>query len=138
MKRHRGVGVWAVLAGLAGCAAPAERLDVPPVPADVENLTFPDVLTRARLQAGAATEAFYVDNWPALETAARSLEQTARLIPTSKDVPAEKLKELEAESARLVSHARELAEAARRKDIATANERLQRIALQIRNLQVAY
>ena len=50
-------------------------------------VTASEILGRARLQAQVALEAFYVDNWSDLEDVAKGLEQTARFLPKTKDIP---------------------------------------------------
>lgn len=118
-----------------GCVAPAERRDVPPAPAAAELLTFQQVLTRARLQATGATDAFYLDDWGTLQQAAQSLEQTAELMPRSEGIEEARRQELEPEAGKLASLARELSEAARNRNVADCTDRLQKIGLQIRQLQ---
>src|SRR5262245_20849522 len=79
-----------VLLGLlliCGCKA-VERASVPPLPDDAAPMPFLDLVARARLQAMSANEAFYIDNWPALEDSARGLVQTARFLKKAQNVPA--------------------------------------------------
>src|SRR5947209_399838 len=71
---------------LTGCVCPPEKLPLQPVPEN-GNLGYADVVQRLRLQAGTATEAFYLNKWAALEESARNLEQTARMLVMTTDVP---------------------------------------------------
>lgn len=138
MRTLRGIALCVVLANLIGCVSSAERVDVPPTPINVQEMTYRDVLTRARLQATAATEAFYLDNWQSLQSTAGSLEETAKQIPQAQNVPADKKEQIDKDAARLASLARELGQAAQKQDIETSNDRLQQIGLLIRNFQVQY
>ena len=63
-----------------GCRAAAERAVLQPLPDDTAPLPYRELLSRARLQAMTANEAFYVGRWPDVEDAARGLEQTARFL----------------------------------------------------------
>ncbi len=121
---------------LGGCSAPdAERLTVPPQVIGDEALTFDEIVTRARLQGSAAVEAFYIDDWQGLETAARSLRSSARALSIAGDLPTDRKLALESEALELASEAKELAAAADRRDIRGTTKRLQQITLHIRNLQ---
>ena len=130
-------GTLLLLLALApgGCLAPAERVPLPPVPQDGQPISFPDALTRLRLLAASATEAFYVDNWDSLADAARSLEQSAGFLRSASGIPEARRARVEAEVPVLVQEARRLVQAAEAKDVKGANEHLQRIHLQIRTLQ---
>lgn len=73
---------------LAGCVAPAERVPLQPLPENGQVLPYPELLTRARAQANAANEAFYVNRWTDLEDLAKGLEQTSRFLAKAEEVPA--------------------------------------------------
>jgi hypothetical protein len=133
MKRALAVGL--VLCGLAGCALPPERAALPPLPEDSQPLPYAELLTRARLQSAAATEAFYVDRWTDLEEAAKSLEQTARFLAKAKEVPARHKENLATEAADLGKEAAKLRDAAKTQDVKQVNEIMQRINLQVRELR---
>lgn len=122
---------------LAGCHAPdgAERLAVPPVPAAGGPVTYDQALTRARLQATNATEAFYLDDWDSLGRSADSLGATARMLSAARDVPAGREAELPGSAVQLASLAKQLRRAADGRDIPGSTEQLQRIGLLIRNLR---
>lgn len=121
---------------VVGCQLPPEKLPVKPLPEDGQPLPYADLVSRARLQATSATEAFYVDGWAELEEAARVLEQTARLLARATDVPARNKERLEARTADLVKDAARLREAARAKDDKQTNEALQRLHLTVRELRL--
>jgi hypothetical protein len=118
-----------------GCQAAAERAALNPLPDDAAPLPYSDVLGRARLQAMAANEAFYVDRWPDVEDAARGLEQSARFLKQATAVPIERKSDLGTRSDRLAGDAHQLRDAAKARDVDRTNTTLQRIHLQIRDLR---
>ncbi len=120
---------------LAACQAPPERLPVKPLPEEGVPVPYADVVARARVQASAAVEAFYIDKWDELEDAARALEQSGRFLAKATDVPAKRKDNLADQSAELVKTASRLREAAKGKDVQQANELLQRINLKVRELR---
>ena len=66
MKRALLVGSVVFL--VIGCQLPEERAPVKPLPEDIKDVpAFAELLTRARRQATAATESFYVNKWTELE-----------------------------------------------------------------------
>jgi hypothetical protein len=121
---------------VAGCQLPADRLPLKPLPEDGPPLPYAELLTRARLQAGQATEAFYVNKWTDLEDAAKGLEQTARFLPKATDVPVKQKDSLPVSAGDLGKEAGKLREAAKAKVAKQANEILQRIHLKIRELRL--
>lgn len=126
-----GVGFMIVL----GCQLPAERLGVKPLPEDGQPLPYADMLQRARLQANAATEAFYVDGWAELEESARGLEQTARRLAGSSEIPESVRPTLAARADDLATEAGQLKEAAKGRDVKQTNLLMQRINLVVRELR---
>lgn len=129
---------WATLWVLlltAGCQLPPERLAVRPLPEDGQPLPYAELITRARLQTTAATEAFYVDRWAELEEAAGSLEQTSRWLNKATAVPARHKDDLAAKATGLNQEAVQLQAAARARDVKLVNEVLQRINLKVRELR---
>jgi len=120
---------------LTACQAPPERLPVKPLPEEGGTLPYADVVARARVQASAAVEAFYIDKWDELEDAARALEQSGRFLAKATEVPAKRKENLADQSAELVKTASRLREAAKSKDVQQANELLQRINLKVRELR---
>jgi hypothetical protein len=120
---------------LIGCALPPEQVPLKPLPENGPPQTYADLVTRARLQATAANEAFYVNNWMDLEDAARGLEQTARFLSKTTDVPLRHKDTLAIEAGDLGKEAAQLREAARDKDDKKANQSLQRLNLQVRQLR---
>jgi hypothetical protein len=93
------------------------------------------LVNRARAQATAANEAFYINNWPDLEDAAKGLELTARVLGKAADVPLKHKDTLSNESADLAKEAAKLREVAKTQDVRQATETLQRINLKIRELR---
>jgi len=130
-------GISLCLLAFAACRLPPDRTPLKPLPEDGQVFTYEEILLRARAQASAAVDAFYVDNWPELAEAARGLEQTARLLPKTIERPADLESKLAPESAILRKESLRLADAATAKDVNTANEALQRIHLKIRRLRPA-
>lgn len=133
---HRTCASFLVLTlALAGCSLPPEKLPVMPLPEDGTPLAYADVVQRARLQAAAANEAFYVNGWTELEEAATGLEKVARFLPKASEVPAKFKDKLGALSADLIKEAGSLRGAAQTKDAKAANEVLQRINLKVREMR---
>jgi hypothetical protein len=123
------------LLALVGCRAAAERVVLQQLPDDAGPMPYTDLVSRARLQAMAANEAFYVDRWPDVEDAARGLEQSARFLKQATLVPAERRSDLSLRTDRLAADARQLRDAAKARDVERTNSTLQRIHLQIRELR---
>jgi hypothetical protein len=121
---------------VTGCQSPPEQVPLKPLPED-GNLVqpFADLATRARVQASAANEAFFVNRWSDLEDAARGLEQTARFLGRSSDVPARHKDLLPVEAGDLGKEANKLRDAAKAQDATKANESLQQINLKVRELR---
>jgi hypothetical protein len=134
MNRAMQLGLLIVF--ISGCQTPGERLPLRQLPEDSPPLPYAELLTRARLQASAANEAFYLDRWPDLEYAAGSLEQTARFLPKATEVPAQHKDDLPTRAEELSKEAKGLREAAKAKDVKQANGALQRINLQVRELRL--
>ena len=133
MKRTRIPALFLFV--LVGCQLPPERVPLKPLPEDGPPQPYGDLVTRARAQATAANEAFYVNNWPDLEDAARGLELTARVLDKATDVPAKHKEILPGEAGDLGKEAAKLREAAKGKDVRQATETLQRIHLKVRELR---
>lgn len=119
---------------LGGCKA-VERAAVSPLPDDTGPMPFADLVSRARLQAMTANEAFYVDNWILLEESARGVEQTARFLKKAQGVPAARAADLESRCDLLAREAAQLRLAAQKRDVDQSNAILQRIHFQVRELR---
>lgn len=117
------------------CRAAAERAVLQPLPDDAAPMPYSDLISRARLQAMAANEAFYVDRWPDVEDAARGLEQSARFLKKATAVPMTRQADLSLRADTLARDAKQLTEAAKARDVDRTNTTLQRIHLQIRELR---
>lgn len=118
----------------AGCASPENRgaklLD------EVEpKFTYRQLYVRARAQSNIALEAFYSDSWIELEDSAKAIEQAARLMPKSEEIPIHVKDRLPKDSEALRQDALLLAESARTKNAKSANEIMQRMQLTIRELK---
>jgi hypothetical protein len=133
MKRARITAL--LLFVLAGCQLPPERVPLKPLPEDGPPQPYADLVNRARAQAMAANEAFYINNWPDLEDAAKGLELTARVLIKAAEVPAKHKDALPSEGGDLGKAASSLREAAKGQDVRQATEALQRINLKVRELR---
>lgn len=120
---------------LLGCTLPPERVPLRPLPDDGTPLTYSDLIQRARLQASAANDAFYVNKWTDLEDVAKNLEQTARYLAKSTDVPARHKDNLAVHSTDLGKEADKLLESVKARDVKLTNESLQRLHLKVRELR---
>jgi hypothetical protein len=132
----RSLSVGALVLLFAGCQSPAERLPINRLPDDSPPLPYAELLTRARMQASAANEAFYVNRWSDLVDAAQGLEQTARFLPKATEVPAAHKEKLPDRASQLGKDAGTLHQAADAQDVQKANEALQRVNLQVRELRL--
>lgn len=135
MNRARRLVLVAFL-GLLGCQLPAERLPLRLLPEEGPPLPYAELLTRARLQATSATEAFYVNKWVDLEDVAKGLAQTTRFLEKATDVPAKHKDTLPVVAGDLRKDAVSLQEAAKAQDVKKSGELLQRIHLKIRELRL--
>jgi hypothetical protein len=127
--------LFAALVLIAGCRVPPEREAVlRPLP-EGQAFRYPELLGRARTQATAALEAFYIDAWPDLEDAAVGLEQTARFLPKTAEIPVAYKDRIGAEAEQLRQDALKLGEFARAKNAIAVNTVLQRINLRIRAMR---
>lgn len=120
---------------LAGCQLPPERLPVQPIPENGQAPEYSDVVTRARLHAMTAIEAFYVNKWTDIEESARALEKTAALLPRATDVPAAQKDKLDKHATDLAREANQLREAAKAKDTKKTIDILQAILVKVREMR---
>ncbi|HEY7426685.1 MAG TPA: hypothetical protein VH682_20790 [Gemmataceae bacterium] len=121
---------------LAGCVAPVERVPLQPLPENGQVLPYPELLTRARAQATAANEAFYINRWADLEDLAKGLEQTARFLSKAEEVPAKNKDTLKEVTGDMAKNAIKLKTAAAAQNVKDANDALQRINLKVRELRL--
>jgi len=133
MKRARIAALF--FFALLGCQLPPERVPLKPLPDDGPPQAYADLVGRARAQATAANEAFYINNWPDLEDAAKGLELTARFLGKAADIPAKHKDNLPTEAGDLSKEALRLREAAKAHDARQTTETLQRINLRVRELR---
>jgi hypothetical protein len=130
---------WAlglIVLAAAGCQLSPERMPLRLLPEDSPPFPYAELLTRARLQSTAATDAFQVNNWADVEEAARGLEQTARFLSKATDVPAKFKDTLPVLSGDLGKEAVKLRDVAREKDVKQTTEALQRVQLKVRELRL--
>ena len=133
MSRANWMGLLLIV--LAGCVMPAERVPLKPLTPDAPPQPYGELFNRARVQATAATEAFYVNGWADLEEFAKGLEQTARFLPRAIDVPPRLKDQLPTRASDLEKDAHQLQDAARNRDVKRTNEVMQRINLKVRELR---
>lgn len=124
------------LVALVACRLPPDRPPLKPLPEEGQVFSYAEIVSRARIQATMALEAFYVDGWVDLEEAAAGLEQTARYLPKTSEQPADLKDKIGDESKVLAKDAFRLRVAAQAKNVQEANDVLQRINLKIRALRV--
>ena len=120
---------------LSACRLPPDRPPLKPLPEEGQLFSYAEILSRARLQATMAVEAFYVDGWVDLEEAAAGLEQTARYLTKSTEQPPVMKDKLAEDAKVLAKDAFRLRVAAQAKDANQTNDLLQRINLKIRSLR---
>lgn len=129
-----------LLAGLMlpvlGCAAPADRVPLQPLPETGQVLPYPELLTRVRHQATRANEAFYLDHWDELEDMAKGIEQTARFLVRADEVPAKNKDILTEVTGDLAKNAKKLKEAAAAKNVKDTTDALQQINSKVRQLRL--
>ena len=133
---YRAIGFALLFICVSSCQLPPERLPPRMLPEDSTPVAYAELLTRARLQASAATEAFYVNQWADLQDAARGLEQTARFLGKATEVPAKHQASLSADADELGREAAQLRDAAVAQKVLQTNELLQRINLKVRELRL--
>jgi hypothetical protein len=118
----------------AGCRLPPDGDALRALPEN-RPYAYDELMQRARAQATAGVEAFYLDSWRDLEDAAAALEQTSRYLPKTTNIPASVTGYLEKDADALHADAVKLADAARARNVQEANEALQHINLKVRQLR---
>ena len=124
-----------VVLTLAGCQVAPDRLP-PELPEAVGPRPYPELLTRARVQAKVANEAFYVNRWADLEDAARGLEQTARYLSKAEEVPQARKQAILTAGEDLAKEAALLRKAAMEKDEKKALDVMTRVNFKVRQLRL--
>ena len=119
-----------------GCAIPAERVPLRPLPENGQVLPYAELLTRIRAQASAANEAFYLDHWNDLEDMAKGIEQTSRFLSKAEEVPEKNRKILAEVTDALSKSAQKLQEAAAKHSVKDATNALQQINSKVRDLRL--
>ncbi len=133
MKRTLGL---VVLCLAAGCVAPGERAPLTLLPEDSTPLPYAELLTRARAQARAANDAFYVNGWSEMDDAARGLEQTAKFLTKATEVPARQKDTLPALAGDLGKDAATLRDAAKAKDVDKTTDTLKHVLVTLHKLRI--
>jgi hypothetical protein len=133
--RHICIGAL-LLPLLLGCVAPAERVPLQPLPENGQVLPYPELLTRIRAQALAATEASYLDRWNDLEDLARGIEQTSRFLSKASEVPAKNKDILNEVTSDLAKSANKLKAAAAAHNAKDTTDALREINVKVRQLRL--
>jgi hypothetical protein len=133
MKRILLSGLFALT---LGCAVPAERMPLQPLPENGQVLPYAELLTRVRSQSRAALGAYYLDHWAEVEDLAKGMEQTARFLSKAEDIPKTKKDVLTEVSGDLAKNAKRLREAAAAKNAKDTSAALQQIYEKVRELRL--
>jgi hypothetical protein len=88
MRRLLSTGLFLVL--LAGCQSLQDQDALRPLPETGPKPNYIELLLRARRQSDVILDRSFRNLWIEVEEAARALEQTAKLMPTSEEAPAKK------------------------------------------------
>jgi hypothetical protein len=121
---------------MLGCAVPAERVPLQPLPENGQVLPYAELLTRVRAQANAANDAYYLDRWDDLADMGKGIEQTARFMSKAQEVPAKNREILAEVTGDLAKSARKLKEAAAAKNVKDTSDALQQITVKVRQLRL--
>jgi uncharacterized protein YwgA len=120
-----------------GCVAPSsERVPLRALPENGQVLPYPELLTRVRAQANAASEAFYLDHWNDLEDMAKGIEQTSRFLAKAEEVPEKNRKILKEVTDDLSQSAQKLRNAAAAHNVKETTDALQKIIAKVRDLRL--
>jgi hypothetical protein len=124
-----------LLVCLVGSCATPETVTIPPLPVGDQPILFVDALKRIRSHADTATEAFYRDEWDAVATTAKRIEETTSFLPKSVQVPPGLVGKLAEPTQHLLNESKLLADAATARDAKKVGESLSRIRFEIRTRQ---
>jgi hypothetical protein len=105
-----------------------------PLPETTPAQPFSDLVTRARSQALAATECFYLNKWQDLEEIAKVMSQTARFMERATGIPAARQQQVLAIAAEIVQESSKLSTLAKSHDEPATQQCLQRIQVKVREL----
>lgn len=119
---------------LAGCQSIQESQSLVPLPENAPAQPYSELVTRARSQAQAATESFYLNKWQDLEEVSKVLSQTARFMDRATGIPAARLKQVSATAADISQECSTLSTLAKAKDEVGTQQCLQRIQVKVREL----
>lgn len=121
---------------MLGCAMPAERVQLQPLPETGQVLPYAELLTRVRAQASRANEAFFLDRWDDLEDMAKGIEQTSRFLAKAEEVPERNRKNLKEVTDDLGLIAKKLRGASAARNVKDTTESLQKINARVRDLRL--
>lgn len=133
---RRALCLCALGLAVVGCAiTPDPQQNLQRLPTDGRVMTYGEIVQRARAQAMIATERFYIDQWAEVEKAADSLEDTARHLPRSVEVPLAREASYKARAQSLEAEAAALKAAVKNRDAEKTTEIMRRINLLVRELR---
>lgn len=121
---------------VCGCAIPADRVPLRPLPENGQVLPYAELLTRIRAQTNKANEAFYLDRWDELEDMAKGMEQTSRFLSKAEEVPEKNRKILKETTEKLIENAKKLREAAVAHNVKDTTAALQQIVSKVHDLRL--
>ena len=119
---------------MTSCQSMQESQSLIPLPETTPAQPFSDLVTRARSQALAATECFYLNKWQDLEEIAKVMSQTARFMERATGIPAARQQQVLAIAAEIVQESSKLSTLAKSHDETATQQCLQRIQVKVREL----
>jgi hypothetical protein len=136
MRARLHLAAYFVICLVLGCQS-AEKASLRPLPTDGPQLTYLELVQRAKLQIASAQESFYSDRWKEVAEASVMITDTGARLGTLResDVP-EKQRPMWMKSSKdLTDGGLALREASKMEDAIKATQAFQRIYLAIRDLR---
>ncbi len=123
---------------LAGCCTPAsvDRTVIQPLPDKGEPRPYRELALRLRGQATVAMDAFYTNDWDAIQTAAKAINQTANLLPKATEIPEMYRVKVASIGPAIEKESMVLLAAARNREVQNTLDSVQKIHLEIRQLNM--
>lgn len=123
---------------LSGCcnSASVDRSVIQPLPEKGEPRSYRDLLIRLRGQATVAMEGFYTNDWDAIQNSAKAIGQTANLLPKSADIPDASRAKVSQVGLELEKESTVLLTASRNREVQGTLDSIQKIHLEIRQLNI--
>jgi len=123
---------------LTGCCSPGmvDRSVIEPISEKTGPKTYRELLLRLRGQATVATDGFYTNDWDGLQATAKAMGQTAQLLPKALEIPEPAKGKISQVSATIEKESNQLFSAAKNRDANLTHESIQKIHLEIRQLNM--